>query len=376
MSPAHRRGPRAVRHVFALVALSLCGSAFAQVLLPEALTVFPANVRPGSPLTITATLHITNPLFIQGSAVLNELDGNGKVLRRLATFADNGTGRDEVAGDQIYTAHFSLLPAQVAYHSVVGSIALKGVMQRITTVSAQIWVSADTDPTAPIATVEEAKVVFRDSSGQQSDTLLLDQYVETTVETPDGQVFETRHETAIASESQGAVVVLSHGISLDDGANEGDNLPTKLRYYSASGTQHFELSSAQGRVFFLDGQRRMLSREGDRILVIEVGDDETQPSVEVFNAAGQSLFKLEQIVGMEFIAQAAITSNGRYVGLIGGGVLETDTNYLIVVIDIENDVMIERLTPRNADAPYPVLAENQTGSLTLIIGSSGEQLPW
>jgi len=360
----------------AIVVLISAGisTAYAQTLLSESLTLFPANVRPGSSTTISAHLRITDPLYIDRSAVLNEIDQSGKVVRQLAVFNDSGIGGDEIVGDKIYTAQFLFKANSRTHYSVAASIALRGSMQRRATVPADVFIRADADPTAPIATVDDSKVVFRDPSGRGLSSLPLQKYVDTVVRRSNASATETRNEIAIASQSQGVVVVFSHGLIVDDGANEGSNLPTILRYYKSNGILQYEFSSAQDRTFFLDAKRQVLSHSGDRVLLIEVSDDGTQPSVDVRNAEGQSIFSRSWIDGFDSIASALISSNGRYVGLVGENFRDADSQYRIVVLDIERNNYVERTAPANSGAPFPVLIENETGSFTLLLGAALEQL--
>lgn len=348
-------------------------SAFADILSLPDLVVFPANIPLSTPTTITVALKITDPTYISGSAILNLLSDDNKVVKKLATFADDGKNGDLVAGDQTYTAQFTLTASIFQQYRIVGSVAYKGIIQRIQTSSSTILAASDVTANTSGVVVDGSNIIFLDAQGKPINSLAIKSFEATNVTSGASTNVITSIDTPVVSELQQTVGVFTHRVIRDINADEGDNLPTKFSYYGVDGTLLFKRTSAKDRHYFIDPNKQLLSRDGSKVLLIEVSDDETNPSVDLLDSIGQVISHFPPPPDNSYLREAYLTSNARYIGLIGKGDIEKDVSDIVIVIDAITGVIVTRSYP--PENP-PILVENKVGSFTIIInGNVKEQLP-
>lgn len=356
-------------------------SAFADILPLPDLVVFPTNIPLNTPTTITVTLKITDPTYIPGTARLHLINDyntrlnprNNIIRKKIARFADKGRKGDLVAGDQIYTAQFTLMSPIVKNYQIRGSVALKGIRQRINTPLSTILATDDATANTSGVTINENEIKFIDAQGNPTTSLALKSFASTSVVTNTGTNLITSDDTPMVSELKQTVGVFTHKVIIYADANEGDSLSTDFSYYGVDGTLLFKRTSATDRQYYIDPNKQLLSADGSRVLLIEVSDEETNPSIDLISSTGDVIANYPAPLGYSYISEAYLTSNGRYIGLIGRGVTEEDLSDIVTVIDANTGAIVTRTYP--PDNP-PILAENNTGSFTVISnGNVQEQLP-
>lgn len=349
-------------------------SAFAALIQLPNLVVSPANILLSTPTTITVALKITDPTYISGSAILNLLSDDNKEVKKLATFADDGKNGDQVAGDKTYTAQFNLTASTFKQYRILASVAYKRLIRRVKTSVSTINVAA-TDVPAIVSgiTIGKNTIQFIDAQGNPTTSLAFKRFESTSVVTNTGTNVITINDTPVESELHQTVGVFTHKVTSDINADEGINLPTDFSYYGVDGTLLFKRTSAADRHYFIDPNKQLLSRDGSKVLLIEVSDDETNPSVDLLDSAGQVVSHFPPPPDNSYLREAYLTSNGRYIGLIGKGDIEKDVSDIVIVLDANTGGIVVRSYPPDAS---PILAENNVGSFTIITnGNVQEQLP-
>ncbi len=353
-------------------------SAFADILPLPDLVVFPTNIPLNTPTTITVTLKITDPTYILGTARLHLISDyntrfKNKIKRKIAKFVDNGRKGDLVAGDQIYTAQITLMSPTFKEYQIIGSVAYKGIIQRVRTSLSTILATDDATANTSGVTIGVNEIRFIDVQGNPTTPLPIKSFESTNVVTDTGTNVITSDDTTMLSEQKQTVGVFTHQVMSDINEDEGANLSTVFNYYGLDGTLLFTRTSAIDRHYFIDPNKQLLSADGSRVLLIEVSDGETNPSIELMSSSGDVIANYPPPLGNSYLRRAYLTSNGRYIGLIGKGDIEQDTSDLVIVIDANTGAIVTRSYP--SDNP-PILAENDTGSFTILSnGNVQEQLP-
>lgn len=369
-----RTGLRRLPPVALAAGLLAAGGAQAQAPVAE-LAVYPQNVRPAVPTQVTATIFIPDSSYIAGSATLNELDERDKIVKRLAVFVDNGTGGDEVAGDKLYTARFSLNEPSARQMKIAASLAFTGVLTRSMSPPFTVWIANDADPAKGAALVQNGKLVFKDAAGKTLSSLPLAKYAATPVTLPIGPATETRTDTAFAAESQQRVGVVTSRVQNVAGEAEGADAPSLFRYFDASGKLLFTKTSSPGKTFFLDPQLEYVSRSGARLILVEVEDDGLNPVISYLDDSGAVIAQYAAFPGLESLREAQLSSSGRYIGLMGHGASPRGPQVLAIMIDTVNGAVTQR-SYDEATAPALAMAENLTGTFSIIAGNAiEEQLP-
>lgn len=355
-----------------LLFVAICGHAAAQSALPD-LVAFPKNLPPGVPTQITITWIITDPTYIAGSAVLNEIGSDNRVIRRLGTFSDNGNAGDEVAGDKKFTAQFLLNEPAERTILISASAAFRGTLLRAVSPPTFLFVNSDTNLRLGQAVVSTEKIEFRDSTGTVVRSEPLASHEKTAVALPAGAATLTTTDIATEAESQLRVGVVTQRHLRLNNAHEGDNSTSTFRYFSSSGTLLFSRESSEDRTFFVSPDARYLSRSGHRVLLVEVDENESNPSVKLLDDHGAILGQLATIPGLGVIREAQLSSTGQYIGLTG--YVSPGGNETVVVVDTDTFAISQRVSdPSNA--LFMSLEENVGGSFNVVRGNTvGEQLP-
>lgn len=363
---AWRRG----RLALGLPLLLIAQGAGAQT-VPMALALAPQNIAPGIQQTLIATLVTEDPSYIAGSAILYEVDGQAKPVRRLATFNDGGVEGDEVPGDGISTARVQMLEGGTKQLLLAASVALKGQLTRQITQPAVLWVTTERNTNAGFAVAEESRLVFRSAAGQVANSLPLQRHAKQLEPSSSGDLIIETIEVAAVSELQNTAAVLSHQFARLASGDEGFVRASTLHYFSASGVQLFQVQAQPDRVLFSDAYLAVISRRGDRVLIMETDDDGQAPSGRVVDASGSTVFSIPMDGSIVSLSEARITSTGRLIGLSGAG---ADGGPVIQVIDVQTGSVATRTF--SADAPGVLLRENVQGGFSVLAGGTvGETLP-
>ena len=363
------------RRITALAAgVVLVGAASAQSTLPE-LTVYPSNIPAGSTKTVTATLTIADAGYVAGSALLNEVDANNKIVRRLGSLVDDGTGGDDTPGDKRYTVKFKVSEATPRLLRVAASIALKGSLTRTASPSALLWITEETDSAQHIAVVTDKNVLFKDADGNTLSTLPLAQFQSYPTDLLGSPAVETATDIAYASESQSRVGIFTSRLIKVEQEHEGAALPSHFRYFNADGALQFQTTSPPLRTYFTDPQLLFTSRSGHRLILVDVAEHDTTPVVRYLDDKGNVLRTYSELPELAAITEARLSSDGRYVAIVGNGTTNRGRQITVLVIDTATD----NITLRRFDelSTFAIgVAENQRGTFNLIEGEQlGEQLP-
>ena len=349
-------------------------SANAQSVLPTP-SAYPQTVPTGAPVTVTVALRIDDPTFIAGSAVLNEVDASNRIIRRIGTLSDNGQGGDEVAGDKRYTGQLVVNEPSFREMRVAVSVAFTGILARTSSPPVVISAVPGTDLRSGLATLQDDKIVFRDQSGRATSSIPLARYDVAAVSLPSGPAEKRTLDSAFSSEAQSRVGVITSSVTTLIGALEGANDPSRFVYYGPSGVSLFSLQSSDTTTFFVDAQTRYASRSGDRVIVIEVSENETHPVIHFLTDTGTQLAKYANLPGIDAISEAQITTNGRFIGVIGEGLSGVERRISLIVIDTSTGIFTQRLFDPDV-IPSLGLGENSAGSFNVLMADSvGEQLP-
>jgi len=366
--------PQGVIHLVLLSILVFCRPASAQS-ASTGLVVYPQNVSLSTPTVVKVTIQIPDPAYIAGSGVLNEIDANNKVVKRLAIFSDGGTAGDEIAGDRRYTATFVINEAAPRLIRIAASLGFIGTLTRVTSASSIVWVSVDNDPTRNLAVVEDDALTFRDAIGNLKSTIKLAKFDITSVTLPAGIATETTYDTAFVSESQQRAGLISSRTLNFVNEDEGDTDTSLFRLFNSDGSLLFIKTSTPGRTYFVDPQLEYISRAGSRLILTEVDDNHTDPIVKYLDDLGNILAEYTNLPNIESILEAHLSSNGRYIAVIGNGTTARGRQIVIVVIDTLTSNISQRLFDE-ASTQSVGIAENISGSFNIIIGGTlGEQLP-
>jgi hypothetical protein len=352
----------------------LTGAAQAQTLMPE-LTVYPANIALATATRITVTYAMTDPAYIPGSLVLNQVDASNKVIRRLTAFADDGQNGDAQAGDGIHTARFMAQEAVAGNIFVSASAAFQRRIARVSSPAAVLTAAADVEPASGLITRSRRTVSFRDANGMVTKALKLANLAVSPATLPDGPAELTVMEVAFVSESQTRIGILSSRAIRLETLHEGAPTASLLRYFDQAGQLLFARESAPGKVFFTSAVANLASRNGARLLAVELNDDQTTPRVLLLSENGALLHEYAGFAGITGLSGAQLSADGRYIGLVGTTIAPQGDRTTLVVIDTLTHARTER---SYAYAPaQPVdLVENDEGRLMVVIGDTvSEVLP-
>jgi hypothetical protein len=354
------------RYGCALLALGWNIVAHAQVSLSE-LAVYPQNVLPKTPVVITVILPIPEATYITGSAVLNQVDESNKVIRRLATFSDDGSGGDDVAGDKQFTARFTINQGEIKPFRIAASVGYSGSLTRITSPAAIIWVTADAGSNKDIALIQTGNAVFKDEGGKTVSTIKLAQYELSNVSLPAGPAIETRVESAFTSESQQRLgIITSRWINMQ-GEHEGSAIRSQFRYFNSAGSLLFSIDSRPENFFFTDSSLEFSSKDGKHLILIDVEENNTSPIVRYLDDAGNLLAEYSSF--MENISEAKLSSNGRYIAAIGDVTGSNGPQVLVVLIDTATNAISRKTFDVDTEAAIAV-EEDLSGSFSVIVGDT------
>ncbi len=107
---------------------------------PIQLDVSPRTMLVNTPAVVTVRAIIADASAIPASVNLYRLDDSGRVLALLATLKDDGEGGDAFAGDSIFTAQIVVSEPTTARVSMQVTAALRGVLLRIKSDVATVFV--------------------------------------------------------------------------------------------------------------------------------------------------------------------------------------------------------------------------------------------
>lgn len=318
---------------------SLAGLATATLAAPFSLgelAVVPRVVPVGAPTTVTATIQITDTSYIAGSAALFSTDANGKLLTRLALFVDDGTKGDRVAGDRIHTARWAVSEPARGVVPVVATAAFRGTLLRVGTRQQFIEVAPDADPTTPKATMQGNALLFLNSAGGIAREVPVISVEDHSV----GGVIQRTVREVLISADQGRAGVFEFAETAPQASTEVLEFSTigaRFRMYSAKDGELATIAVPEGKSFFIPSSRRLLSRKGERVVLVAVDEADTDPQVLVYTELGGLLYQSPERFG--FIRDVAISPDGRYLAYIAvrDGVVAPETVFRVIEVDTRRE---------------------------------------
>lgn len=288
-------------------------------------SVLPRVVQVGMSTMVTATIQITDPGYIPGSAALFRTDISGKLLGRLALFVDDGSNGDRVSGDRIFTARWTVSAAAVGLVPVMATAAFRGVVLRVSSHQQFVEVATDADPATPKAMLQGSALQFVDPAGGIAREFLV-----TAVEqqTANGVIERTVREVLISpDQARAGVFEFLDRLSLagDFGATEGSTIAAKFKFYSARDGELSSIEAPPGKLFFVPPSQRLLSRKGDRVVLVAASEADTDAQFLVYTEEGRQVYQSPESFAL--VRDVALSPDGRYIAYIvvraRGGDLET-----------------------------------------------------
>lgn len=367
--PLRRRRARC-----AAAGLLAASSAMAQNAVGD-LEVFPQVVPVGSATTVTARISLASPRVIPAGVLLNEIAPDGRIAARLGQFRDDGTNGDQTAGDRVYTARFQVQNAQPRDLRIAASIAYAGSLTRVASSSVLVSVAADANPAAGFASAADGRLHFRSASGGLMSSIPLAIATEAVVNPSSPRRILKTNEIPLLCQAQSRAGILTWRVQLEEPLmEEGVELPSVFRYFSASGVELFAATSTPGTIFFADSESGNISRSCARILLGEVAVDGSSLRAILLSDAGTALSQFDLSAQISELQELKITPDGRYGavrGLAGSGPAQQT---VLMVIDLDTDARFVRQFPK-ADG-YAFLVENGTGSFAVVVDDAfRENLP-
>jgi hypothetical protein len=318
--------------------------------------VVPRVVKVGASTVVTATIPIADPGYIPGSAAVFRADSSGKLLGRLALFVDDGSNGDRVAGDRIYTARWTVTSAELGVIPVVATAAFRGVVVRVTSRPQFIEVAADADATTPKASLQGNALQFIDAAGTIAREIPI---IPVEDRTTAGVIDRTVRDVLISAD-QGRAGVFEFLDSAPAGSSEVLEFSTigaRFKFYSARDGEMSSVDAPSGKSFFVPSSRRLLSRKGDRVVLVAAGEAETDPQFFVYTDAGRLVYQSPESFAL--IRDVALSPDGRYIAyiVVRGGVVATETVFRVVEVDTRREW--EKVYDANtADSQFFVPAAN------------------
>jgi len=367
------RSTHRARRFAASLTLVLPAIALAQGAI-QAPSIYPATIKSSIPQTITSTIFIDDPRLIIGSVQLIEIDANGRQLRKLGSFADDGIGGDEIAGDKMLTARVTLNDSIPRPILIAASMAFKGELKRTVSAAATLWISADVPPPHPLIVIQQRSILFKDAGGNTVSTRAILNNTVTSVSTPEGPGTQTTSEFVFGCELQTYIGVITNSILNLAQYDEGTSNASDFKYYDAAGQLKFQRQTLPGQRYFIDPELQFSSRDGTRLILIETSEQDTEPNILYMNNDGTVLANYSLSPDIQSLKSAQLTSNGKFIGLLGMKGSAGNQSIEIIVIDTSTNAIIKRSFSPAID-PYVELSENTNGSFLVVANNVEEQLP-
>ena len=317
--------------------------------------VTPKYIPTNQEAWITATVTI-KPEFKAETVLLQQLDSNAQnTVATLANFNDLGEKGDFKAGDGVYTARakFNLKNPTDLFLGASGSFQ-NSKNNQISSLPVLIRAKANISMSGPWAVVENYQLTFRDSNGWDLPV----------VQPPFKESAPSfTQESAIVSPDQ------SHGATIGSlwvvlpPSIDKSLVGRQFRYQDATGTLWSKTLKDINREFFLSNSSVLISEDGGRVLLIDVGEDNNAPALSVYSAAGEVL--LTEKLALYAIEEAQIASNGRYVLLKGLPKTPTADVIKLIVINVDNPLQRWQPSYHGAVVTSERIEENALGGFSI-----------
>lgn len=351
--------------------LSGVATSFAAPSSLGSLAVLPRIVPAGSASTVTVTLPRLDSSYISGSAALYTTDASGKPLRKLATFVDDGSKGDRVAGDGILTAQFVVTEAAPSDFPIVASAAFKGALLRVFSHPEVIEVASDADAAGAKAIVEGDAVVFRYPNGSDVRSIPVSASTQTVVETDTIRLTEE----AVISNDQSHVGVFSSRQIVPNNSEEVleySPLDAEFRMYSGAAGLLWQLEAPDGNHFFLPNNRWLFSRKGDRIALVTAGENDEDAVLAVHTEWGARIY--QSLESFALIRDAALSPDGKFLAALVLRRVGATAQFLFWVAKVDTGEVTEYAFDADAFDSYYFLPAD-TGFRLFLNGAPAVSIP-
>ena len=390
----HNRNPtRAVR--FVLLACLLMGSPVSAAMPPPDLgdlQVTPMRIPTGSPVKVTATVRIPDSVLKESGPLatltLHRLDVKSRLaVAALVDFHDDGTNGDDKAGDGLYTAQ-ATLNAKKASTIVLAAIATFKDPYANPTSSLYAFLEArpGVSLTGPWAVVDGERVVFRGKDGATvSEEKASDMATPKPVKKPTQKTAkQTAKKVAAAAQPDGPLFKFDQAITSPDRTHVGiigslqpnpkDGPPSEespspsgweFRYQDSSGLLWSKVITDPERHFYSSSGSNLISENGGRVALLEVGETDIEPVLWVYNQAGALL--LEEKVDLLDVQRALVSPNGRYLLLKGMPSVPTEDLVKLIVIDLDSPTVRWSEIYHGAQVESEGVYDNDAGGFDVVL---------
>ena len=277
------------------------------------ISILPKVIPVNYDTLITVTIQISDPTYIAGSANLYQSDFNQKLIKRLATFRDDGLGGDLVANDGILTAQYHANEIKETTVSLIATAAFKGVILKVMSNPDILDVSADANLSRQKAMTQGDNVVAFKFDGSAAYSVPIKRLVDIVAVNS----IDRTTEREIFSEDQSHFGIFTSKSTVprqSDEILEFSLIGETFKSYDAGTGLIWQIDSTDDKSFYIPNDALIFSKNGDRVALINVGEQNTDAVMAVYTSDGTKLFQSLEI--FPSILDAALSSNGDYLGAI------------------------------------------------------------
>lgn len=304
------------------------------------LTIFPKVIPTNQDTKVTVMIKIDNPIVFEDKLQLVRLDNAGNIQSILASFTDDGTQGDAVDGDLWYTTQVTINEEKSVKIPLRALATIKGSSNEVYSLIETIEVEVGADTSGLFAIIQNDRLMFHNSEGG----LISERDISPTTQPLSDQTGEYliyECHSAIPTKNQKYVGVLtSRFLDLDGPPQETDtSIPygSTFSYLDANSVLWSKSlpPDSSTRYFVPDrnGYAAMFSADGNRVLLIEVQEDDTEPKIQIYDAKG--ILVKEYTSKIQVLVSSRISWNGRFVLLEGHISPSEGGKYGFEVFDIE-----------------------------------------
>jgi len=307
------------------------------------LIVFPKVIPAAQDTKVMVMIKIDDPSVFSGNPRLERLDSKGNVQSTLATFVDDGTQGDAVAGDRWYTAQVPVNDANPGQILVRAAATIKSTNDKIYSLIGTISVELGADTSGSFATLRDDKLVFRSLDGVVvSEVDLSPTSQPLTDQTGNYLISNIPYAIPTKDQKKAGILTLSFQ-DMDGPAQETDTSSpygSSFSYRDANSVLWSKsLPPDATTQYFVpddnDDSSALFSADGNRILLIEVEGEGANPKVQIYDVEGALVKEFSSKIQALFSSR--ISENGRFVLLKGYILASEGGGFGFEAFDIDTD---------------------------------------
>lgn len=345
------------------------------------LTIFPKLIPAARDTKVMVMIKIDDPSVFSGNPRLERLDSKGNAHSILATFVDDGTQGDAIAGDRWYTIQGVINEASPGQIYIRATATAKATSSEILSPVENVEVELGADASGPFAVQQSDKLVFRNIDGSIASEVDLSPTQESFSDST-GNYFIVNNFYSISTRNQKRVGILTITFL------EPDQPPQETETSSLHGSNFIfrdanailwskSLPVDTDTQFYVPdsnaGPSAMFSSDGNRVLLIIVNEENGSPTAQIYDASG--VLVTEFASKLRALYSPRISGNGRYVLLEGSFPISEGGGYGFEVLDIETHLSYIQLLDLAAIDSYAVVEGDEGKFKVLADGATLYQLP-